>query len=267
MGGILSSDRLSAALTDHDQAPVDAGPLVSTEERNLWQAVSQGDIDAKQTLVLKHQQFARYLAASAFGKRHDASLEFDDFYQYALIGLIEAIERYDPEKGASFTTFATYRIKGAILNGVEKLTEQQQQINARKRILSTRAAALKDPSKKPSSLDDLFGELASIAIGLAIGNILEGSGLYRSDEEESIPESVYTRYELKQLSEQIRVLVDTLAEKERLIIKLHYFHGIKFDNIAKEMGLSKGRISQLHRAALTTLSQQYAHTSSIDKKF
>lgn len=242
-------------------------PLSPEDEAHLWQRTTLGDVAAKQALVMNYQKFARYLAASAYGKRSERSLEFDDFFHYALIGLIEAIERYEPGKGALFTTFASYRIKGAILNGVEKLTEQQQQIQARKRILAERAATLKDASSKTDKLDDLFAELANIAIGLAIGCILEGTGLYRADEEEALPESAYTRYELKQLSSQIGALVDTLVERERLIVKLHYFHRVKFEDIAKEMGLSKGRISQLHRSALATLGKRYGHTSSIDKKF
>lgn len=220
-----------------------------------------------QKLVLHYLPLARRLAASAFGRRYGASLEFNDFFQYALIGLMEAVERYEPSKGASFTTFGGYRIKGAILNGVEKLTEQQQQHQARKRILAERADTLKESARKPSSFDDLFTELASVAIGLAIGCILEGSGLYRVDEEEQAPETAYTRYELKQLRDQIGALVETLPERERLIIKLHYFHAIKFDDIAKEMGVSKGRISQLHHDALAALRTKYQHADSIDKKF
>lgn len=223
---------------------------------------------------MKYQPLARRHAAISYRNRHEPNLEFNDFFHYALVGLIEAVDRYEYGKGATFATFASYRIKGSILNGIEKLTEQQQQMRARQRILAERSATLKDAPSKPRSADDLFAELANIAIGLAIGCILEGTGLYRAEineegeeGEEAVHESAYTRYELKQLSEQMCALVDTLPERERLIIKLHYFHGATLENIGNELGLSTGRISQLHRGALAALRKKYERTNGIDKLF
>jgi RNA polymerase sigma factor for flagellar operon FliA len=202
-----------------------------------------------------------------YGKRHLLELEFDDFHQYALVGLLEAIDRFDPAKGVSFSTYATHRIRGAVLNGVEKVAEKQQQIIARRRVLADRATALKNQSTQPKGVEELIATLAEIAIGLALGCMLEGSGLYRSDPEEAQPDTAYNRYELKQLAERLRTLVDTLPEKERLIIKLHYLHGIKFDEIAQELHLSKGRISQLHHTALARLRTHYEQENGIDKRF
>lgn len=227
----------------------------------------EGNRQAKDELVQHYRPLARSTAAALYAGRHINELEFDDFLHYALVGLLEAMDRYDPEKGASFSTYASYRIRGAVLNGVEKLTEKQQQILARQRILAERASTLKEHRQNPKGMDELFTSLADIAIGLALGCMLEGSGLFRSSEDEVEPDTAYTRYELKQTGERIVALVDALPENERLIIKLHYLHGVKFENIALEMNLSKGRISQLHNKGLTHLRALYEQEHGIDKRF
>ena len=266
MDGILSSDPSSAVSTD---VPLGTDPdsLSPTEEAALWERTQLGDIEAKQALVLHYQPLARIHAATLFRKRQINELKFEDFFHYALLGLMEALERFDPSKGIQFASFASYRIRGAVLNGIEKLTEKQQQLFARKRVLASRAAALNDTSSRSTEAENLFSEFADIAIGLALGCMLDGSGLYRTSQEEFQPENAYTRYELRQLSDQLKLLVDSLVEKERLIIKLHYFHGIKFEDIATEMNLTKGRISQLHHSALANLRKFYEQESGIDKAF
>jgi RNA polymerase sigma factor for flagellar operon FliA len=244
-----------------------AKSLLPIEEAALWARLRSGDERAKEELVRHYDPLARANAAILYGNRHLLELEFDDFHQYALVGLLEAIQRFDPAKGVSFSTYATHRIKGAILNGVEKLTEKQQQILARKRLLSDRAATLKGHATQPKGVEELVATLADIAIGLALGCMLEDSGLYRGDPEQAQPGTAYTRYELKQLAERLQIQVNTLPEKERLIIKLHYLHGVKFEQIANELNLSKGRISQLHHTALARLRKIYEQGNGIDKIF
>jgi RNA polymerase sigma factor for flagellar operon FliA len=145
---------------------------------------------------------------------------------------------------------------------------QATRLIARKRVLAERANTLKEHTgKEVKNVETLFAELADIAIGLALGCILEGSGMYRDDQDGAQPDHAYSRCELKQICEHLRVLVDSLEERERLIVKLHYFHGIKFEEIATEMNLSKGRISQLHHVALKHLREIYEQATGIDKKF
>ncbi|MES2538649.1 MAG: sigma-70 family RNA polymerase sigma factor [Pseudomonadota bacterium] len=226
-------------------------------ERQLWQAwKGQGQQQARQQLIDAYTPFAHMLAAKLYAGRQIAQSEFQDYRQYAIIGMIEAVDRYDASRGASFKTYAGHRINGAILNGMEKSCEKQQQITARAYLRQQRLESMRE-GRKPAPGKDLFAELADLAIGLALGYMLEDSTMYQSQEPHQI-ENFYDRHELNELKKMMRRIVDVLPEQARSVIRHHYFQGMSFEEIARTMDLSKGRISQIHRQALNLLQKVYA---------
>src|SRR5262245_2083763 len=92
----------------------------------LWAALRRGDPEARSRLVDVHESLVRTLAAELYARRPDGVADFGDYLHYGMLGLLEAIDRYDPDRGAAFATFARYRIRGAILNGIAKETEQRE---------------------------------------------------------------------------------------------------------------------------------------------
>jgi RNA polymerase sigma factor for flagellar operon FliA len=238
--------------------------LRTDEEMELWRRARRDcEPAARETLLRHYQDLAKFIAARLYRDRHVHELEFSDYHQYATIGLIESLDRFDPTLGVRFETFAGHRIQGAILNGVEKLSEKQQQIAVRKRLMSERSGALTDGRTHGKGIDAIIAELAEIAIGLAIGYLLEDSGMYFSGDEQT-QDHVYASCELKQLKRRLQEVVEKLPAQERNVIKAHYYHGIRFDEIAADMGLSKGRISQIHQRAVNHLREL---SGSMDKHF
>lgn len=236
-------------------------------EVQLWQRTADGDLEARQELVELYQPFAQQVAARLYSNRHIKELEFGDFHHFAVVGLLEAIDRYNPNFGSSFKNYANHRIQGAVLSGVENLCEKQRQIIARKRVLAERAEMLKTGKKHSRDFADVFAELSEIAIGLALGYMLEDSGLYRPEEEEAQPDNAYSGYALKQLKEQVKLIVDALPDQERTVIRHYYFQGVKFESIAVELNLTKGRISQIHHSAMKHLRELHVQMMQIDKAF
>ena len=196
------------------------------------------------------------LAAKAYANRIQLELEFADYLQYASIGLIEAVDRFDPAIAPKFEVFSALRINGAILNGIVSFTEKQEQISARKRLLTERVKSLKEDAPKPKDHDAVFKYLAELAIGLAVGFALEGTGMYQ-DEEGCYEENTYRRIELKQFCKKVTKMMELLPDRERRVIKLHYQQQIPFDEIAEILCVTKGRISQLHKSALKRLRQEF----------
>jgi RNA polymerase sigma factor for flagellar operon FliA len=232
-------------------------------EKELWQAwTGRRQQQARQQLIDAYTPFAHMLAAKLYAGRQVAQSEFHDYRQYALIGMIEAVDRYDASRGASFKTYAGHRINGSILNGIEKSCEKQQQITARANLRQQRLESMRD-GRKPSPGRDLFAELADLAIGLALGYMLEDSAMYQGEEPHHV-ENFYDRHELSELSKTIRRIVDVLPEQARSVIRHHYFQGLSFEEIARTMELSKGRISQIHRQALQQLHKVYADGSRVN---
>jgi RNA polymerase sigma factor FliA len=234
-------------------------PLATAErddEGALWAAFRSGkDAVARGRLIEMHLPFARIMAGKLFaGRTHDEH-EFGEYMQIATIAMIECVDRYDPAYGASFRTYSSRRITGAILDGVARLSEKQQQIAFRKRVRTERLHSLHEEQAATPDPTALFEALARLAVGLALGYILEDSGMYRG-EEGPAPDTNYQAVELRQLQQRVRALVETLPERERLIIRSHYLNLIPFESIADMMGISKGRVSQLHRRAIGMLRDE-----------
>lgn len=220
----------------------------------LWARWLQSrHIADRQALTERYTGFARMLAAKCYSGRISQELEFGDYLQFAMIGLLEAIDRYEPGAGAKFETFAGLRINGAILNGVESLSEVQRQASVRHRVVKERAASLAEKvvQQPVSALE----KLAEVAIGLALGFALEDSGVYEGSGERALPDNAYSRLEMRQLTQRLTDCVDSLPEQQRIVIHRHYFQQVPFEEIAASLQLSKGRVSQVHSAALASLRE------------
>lgn len=236
-GGLPTTDRT---------APPDAAAGLWAQ----WQA-RRGPAE-REALVTAYTRFVRIMAAKSFARRISAELEFGDYLQFGMVGLLEAIDRFDPAVGVKFETFAAHRIQGAILNGVQHLSEVQRQASVRRQVLKERTSTLSEGGEsagKASALD----RLAELAIGLALGFALEESVLYVGEDEPALPDNAYQRTEMRQLGTQLRECVQALPDPQRQIIQRHYFQQVTFEEIAGSLGLSKGRISQLHHQALRRL--------------
>lgn len=234
---------------------LDPAASESADERALWDRYRRepGRID-RDALITRYMPYANMLAAKYYAGRHIPEIEFDEFRQYALVGLVESVDRYDPAYGAMFKTFAAHRIRGAILNGIEKYNEQQQQISARARLREERCKELMSEIGQEQA--DPFTSLVDTAIGLAIGYMLEDSGLFQHTDP-GYEDNAYRQYELDELVRLVRGLVDTLAPQEQAVIRGHYLEQMRFDEIAVRMNLSKGRISQIHHRALQRMQENY----------
>jgi RNA polymerase sigma factor for flagellar operon FliA len=196
--------------------------------------------------------YAKALAARLYARRTHDEIAFDDYQQLAMVGLMEAVGRYEPGRGAKFTTFALPRIHGAILNGVERLTERQQQLAFRRRVAAERTESLIPDDLSADPTERLLGQLERIGVGVALGFLLEGTAMVIGPDE-ALPENVYARVELRQLHDQLWHMVERLTPREREVVWMHYREGRPFEEIARTIGVTKGRVSQLHRQALERL--------------
>ena len=237
----------------------DAAAVSAGDDAGLWTRWRlHRDPAARDELLARHLPYARVIAAMVFGRRPSDEIAFDDCLQLARLGLLEAFERYDPDGGASFRTFAAPRMRGAVLDGIATLSERQQQVQLRRRLLRERARSLvpeprdAGPRRRSPAADDAITLLAEIGVGLAIGFMLEDTAMF--DDGDTIGgDAAYRSVALRQLGRRLGRHVEDLPEPQRRVVKLHYLQGHPFEQVASDMGLSRGRISQLHRLALQNL--------------
>jgi len=206
-----------------------------------------------------YAEFARVVAASYYARRFDNEIEYAEYAQLAHLGMLEAIQRFDPSFGVQFKTFASRRMHGAILDGIERLTEKQQQIAAVRRLRAQRTQSLLAPDgdERPNgpvsrTPEQVLRFVSEIGLGMAVAWLLEGTGMVDSgDSSATFP--FYQSVELRQLRERLLELVKALPSQQSKVVSAHYLQEMPFEEIARSQGLSKGRISQLHKQALIAL--------------
>jgi RNA polymerase sigma factor for flagellar operon FliA len=103
--------------------------------------------------------------------------------------------------------------------------------------------------------------LADLAVGLALGFMLDGSGLVVGEDEVDRRPTAYESLAWKDLLRRVHAELEALPHRERLIIRGHYLEGMDFQQLSALLGVSKGRISQLHRGALDTIRVQLGKTN------
>jgi len=234
------------------------------DEEPLWAAYRRGDEAAHERLVELYTPLARRLAAQLFARRSDGVADFSDYHHYGMVGLLEALCRFEPGRGASFSTYATYRIRGAILNGTERLSEQRSLYAHRARVHAERARSLRRDASRRGSEE--FAALVDVAIGLTLGVLIE-------DEFERIPEpsevesNPYSACAVAEVRERLLRAVDELPEREQFVVRRHYVDGVSFAELALSLRLTRGRISQIHARALRRIREAHEASRFLDEAY
>lgn len=215
----------------------------------------------RQQVLEKYGPYVRSLAATV-RKQFSAQLELDELIAYGQVGLLEAADRFDAKVGANFLTFAHYRIKGAIFDGLRKMGILKGS-DARNAYASERAAAylgnLSDRSaglgNRGGSVDDDVREVSDAITGLAMvfaTSLCAGEALHPSDD--SLPAD--QRLELEELKKRVKAAIEKLPEKERKLLDGYYFQGKTLEQAGAEIGQSKSWASRLHARAIEWLKKE-----------
>lgn len=217
-------------------------------EASLWRRLRfDNDTSCRQLLFERHLGLARALARREVRRRPAYGLDRSDFDQLAAGGLLEAIDRFDPLKGASFSSFAKHRIRGAIADGAARSSEAGAQYAYRRRAETERLQSLR--SNEPGK--DSLAELQELAAALAIGLLAEQAASVLHDNGVGHESQRWRELQVEVLEE-----IDRLPDQERSVIQHHYINGVAFVDVARMLGLSKGRVSQLHGAAIRRVRER-----------
>ncbi|WP_263262280.1 sigma-70 family RNA polymerase sigma factor [Pseudomonas sp. RIT-PI-S] len=219
--------------------------VLPDSEQGLWQRwLAERGQAVRNQLFFFYSAWVRVRTGHFYRKYPHPLAEWGDYVNLASIGLLQAIDRFNPARGSSFKAYAEPYIKGNILKGLACYIQDKPSP------LQDRLDSLRD-AKEDSSADELE-RLANLAIGLAFGCFLElgieGAG------EEADPLNIY---EAQRDVEDLSVLVGRLSENEQQVIRGHYFQHLSFVEIAEAMGVTKGRVSQIHGKAVRRLREVY----------
>ena len=231
-------------------------------ETALWAVFREtGSVAAREQLFQLHAKFARNIARRHFHEQSRGDLDLHDLYQLAYMGLVEALDRFDPRHGAPFRSFAAHRISGSIRDGIGRMSEMREQISWRRRVRRERVRSLVEGGAEGAQ--EPIDKLTELVIGLSLGFMLEGTGMYVEEEGEQtdIHAATRTAYDTlawREIVDHLKRQLLELPERERTILQRHYMDGVNFDELGRLLRVSKGRISQLHHEALRRLKRRLA---------
>ena len=200
------------------------------------------------------------------------AVEIDDLRSYGREGLLDASRRFDTTRGVPFRAYANFRVRGAMLDGVRASSHLPRRVHERLRALE--AARL---TSEGSSEDVLAGDspkgttadaeraldshLAAMATAMALGLVakpaLGDDGERVLVDSSATPEEATVRAEME---DRVRRAILTLPEDEQEIVRRHYIGGERFDQVARDMGLSKSWASRLHTRAVARLGRRLKGT-------
>lgn len=220
--------------------------LPESLEDELWVRYRRdNDVRARECLFLQYTPLATTIARNIQRRLWTLShADGEDFVQNAQIGLLDALSRFDPGRGVAFPSFAKSRIRGAVFNGLRA-------------IIGTRGPSDDDlrHDARLETLDDgksgdPFDSLVDSIVGLGIGYMLDEEAR-RHDPLAGCEALAYTHRSETQA--RLAIAVDSLPERLRVIIRSHYFEFVPLNEMAAAAGITKGRMSQLHKSALQRL--------------
>ena len=222
----------------------------------LWRAYreSGGDHELRNRLVLRYSPLVKYVA----GRIHPGlppSVDQADLLSDGVLGLMDAIEKYEPERGLQFQTYAVPRIRGAILDGLRATDWVPRAVRTKIREIERAQATLESRLGHTANDRELAAEL-SISVNELRELYTQASytGVAYLDEVgmgEDLAPTLTLDTDDDEMRDALVQAIRTLPERDQIIVTLYYFEQLTLSEIGQVLGITESRVSQLHtRCAL-----------------
>ncbi len=235
-------------------------------------------LEEQQELVMQYAPLVRRVARS-LPLEIPGVLEFEDAVGYGTCGLVEAVRRYDPSKGTNFHAYAVRRIRGSMIDAFRRMD----------RLSRTMRQKARDVHRAHGELEVTLGrspneQEAADHLGLSIPQYREAFSssrwvtvsldrlLEKDDDGDSFPAAEmptadedidFTRqFEEREMYDDLARAVQSLPERERLVVSLYYVEHLAMREIAQVLGVSETRVSQLHAQAVKRLQRTMLHQAA-----
>ena len=215
-------------------------------------------------LVESHLELSRRAAAAIYPRVRD-HIEFDELVALANAGLAEAASRFDPSRGASFATFAWYRVQGSIVDGLRRATTLPRRAWAK--LVALRAASdyLENRGEREAAAAQRGGAppagaaaLRALRDSMSAIQTMYMTSLEAMRDDQGFDPSIEgpapaEQLDASRLAARLRAAIERLPERERELMKKHYWEGKNLLEAGAELGISKSWASRLHAQAIERL--------------
>ena len=236
------------------------------------QAVKEMEINLenREAVVVEYSPMVKYVA-NRIALRLPSHIEVEDLVSVGVLGLIDAIEKYDPARGAKFKTYAEFRVRGAILDELRSMDWVPRSIRQKASQVDAVTQKLQAKFGRPPEDEEVAKEL-----GVSLGQFFDTLDETRSmpvlslDDLNIVKETggqqslldclagkvdadPQVQFRLNELKEIIAKTIDTLPEKERLVISLYYYKELTMSEIGVVLNVTESRVSQIHSKTMFRL--------------
>jgi RNA polymerase sigma factor for flagellar operon FliA len=244
----------------------------------LWREFkATADPRAREGLILHYSPLVKFVAGRV-GVGLPKNVEVADLVQYGTFGLIDAIDKFDLERGFKFETYAVNRIKGAILDELRALDWVPRSVRARAREIQRSMAELEHEMQRTPTDEELaehmgmglgslrgaLGEISNLGL-VALDELLNPGerdsssvGDLISDPRTADPGGTYERQETRHF---LADSIGRLPDRERLVVTLYYYEGLTLAEIGEVLNVTESRICQIHTKAVMSLRNRLMEPS------
>ena len=243
----------------------------------LWRRYKQdGDLEARERLVLGYAPLVKYVAGRLARALPD-HVDEADLVSYGLLGLISAIERFDPSRDIKFETYAVLRIRGAILDELRALDWVPRSVRTDAGSIERASSRLAHRLRRTPREREIAEEL-----GIPVNELHESrrrisrcvvtsldelrAGRHESDDSVALLETIQDPNALdperhidsQAVKARLSDAITDLPEKEKVVIALYYYEDLNLREIGEVLGVTESRVSQLHTKAVLRLRSKLA---------
>jgi RNA polymerase sigma factor, FliA/WhiG family len=251
--------------------------IKAVELRDLWRRYKEdGDERARERLVVAYAPLVKFIAGR-MAAGLPSHVEEADLVSYGLVGLINAIERFEPERDIKFETYAVQRIKGSIIDELRSLDWVPRSVRSRARDVGRAYAKLEAKLGRAPTDEEMAKELElgveefrDVLLEIANSSVLalddlwtfadpDGSGDISVLDTIEDPKAVDPEAEARaaEIKDRLADAIEALPERERLVIALYYYESLTLREIGEVLGVTESRVSQLHTKAVLGLRSRF----------
>ena len=249
--------------------------LKAIELKDLWRRYKEsGDPRARERLVLAYAPLVKYVAGR-MSSGLPAHVEEADLISYGLLGLISAIERFEPEREIRFETFAITRIKGSIIDELRSLDWVPRSVRAKAREIERANAKLEHQlhraptdSEMAEALESTVEEFQESLMKISNSSVVALDELWTvsdsSGDQVSLLDTIQDptavdpaqEMDLTDMKDRLADAIARLPEREKLVVALYYYENLTLREIGEVLGVTESRVSQLHTKAVLRLKSR-----------
>ena len=222
----------------------------------LWKEYQQtGDPNLRNRLVMQYAPLVKYVAGRMRTRLTD-SVDQDDLVSDGVLGLMDAVERFDPGRGLTFQTFAVPRIRGAIIDGMRAMDFVPRSVRDKLRTVQKAQLALEERLGRTPEVEEIAAE-AGMPVHQVRDLTKQASGNHANLDDFDLADELASATDIGVEQGEDNALlmrvVQELGERDQIVIALYYFEGLTLAEIGAVLGVTESRVSQLHSRATATL--------------